>query len=298
MTTAPISLYLDLEPQTAPDIEVVAGASLAFAALIKELAYFVDPSLEIRIEFQSGTEGSLSLNSRIRELKRKATDPKTLAAIALAVVSYFSHEITDWTTERLFDHVMIRDDGHAELSQHDINEIAENVADLLKKKTALSQAQKVYQHLERDIAIKGVGVTQRSGERPTDIVPRAEFPARIAAPSPVEMQTRKRKTPFSGRLTLVSPVLLRADRRWKFIGPMGEFGAIIEDQAFVDRALSGHVRMAEGTQLNVNMETIEEFDGRVWHVKEYRILKVKSARRPPHQRSLPLLPDEDKTSRK
>jgi hypothetical protein len=36
---APISLYLELEPETAADLEVVARATLAFSAAVKELAY-------------------------------------------------------------------------------------------------------------------------------------------------------------------------------------------------------------------------------------------------------------------
>jgi hypothetical protein len=293
MADAPLSLYLDLEPNTAADLEVVAKTALAFADLIREVSYFVDPSLQIRIEFDSGTPGSLSLNSRVRGLAKKAIDPKTLAAIAITVGAYFRHELTDWATHKFFDSVLTSE--QKALSDADIQKISEHVADLLKKRTALPQAQNVYREVEKDTAIKGVGVSAVPGRRPADVVPRAEFAARIEQPPVLDIAPRRRKTPYSGRITLVSPVLLKADRRWKFIGPTGEFGATVEDNGFVERVLSGHVRMAEGTQLNVDMETTEEFDGRVWQVKEHKVLKVKSARRPPHQPSLPLSPPKKET---
>ncbi len=69
MAQAPISVYLDLEAGRVADMEVVARAALAFSAAVKDLAYVIDPGLDLRIELQSGTEGSLNLNTILRNLK-------------------------------------------------------------------------------------------------------------------------------------------------------------------------------------------------------------------------------------
>ena len=66
MTTTPLSLYLDLEKGATADLEVVSRAALAWSAAIKDLAFILDPSIEIRVEIASGTPGSFSLNSLIR----------------------------------------------------------------------------------------------------------------------------------------------------------------------------------------------------------------------------------------
>jgi len=59
----PFSLHIDLNENSAADLEVVAKASLSLAAALREAAFVLDPSLDFRIELVSGTESSLSLNS-------------------------------------------------------------------------------------------------------------------------------------------------------------------------------------------------------------------------------------------
>lgn len=95
MSSTPISLYLDLEPGQVADLEVVARASLAFAAAVKDLAYVIDPSLELRIELASGTEGSLSLNSLLKSIRGKEGEAITLAAIALVILNWFAGHALD-----------------------------------------------------------------------------------------------------------------------------------------------------------------------------------------------------------
>src|ERR1041385_2963429 len=70
MTALPISLYIDLERGQKADLEAVARASLAFAATIRDIAFVLDPSVDIRVELASGTESSLSLKPVLRRGKR------------------------------------------------------------------------------------------------------------------------------------------------------------------------------------------------------------------------------------
>jgi len=59
----PITLYLGLEQGRHPDLAVVSRTALAFAQLVEEMAYILDPSATVRIEIVSGTEGSFGLNT-------------------------------------------------------------------------------------------------------------------------------------------------------------------------------------------------------------------------------------------
>jgi hypothetical protein len=89
MSTEPLSLYLDLEQDTKADLEVVANASLALASMLKEIAHIIDPSIDISIELDSGTSGSLSLNTLINIVKERVL-PGKLSLKASAIPSFFT----------------------------------------------------------------------------------------------------------------------------------------------------------------------------------------------------------------
>jgi hypothetical protein len=63
-----ITLYLGLKPGEKADFEVVGLAAAAFAEAVKEIAYILEPATEVRLEFESGLEGSLELKAILRKL--------------------------------------------------------------------------------------------------------------------------------------------------------------------------------------------------------------------------------------
>ena len=134
MHSEPVSLYLDLHEGEKADLEVVARASLAFAAAIKEVAYVLDPSMDVRIELASGTEGSLGLNALVKAIKKKtgAVERDTLKAITIVILAWFAKDAADWGANKIFDALA---KGHATdsaaLSDDDINRIAERVTKAL-----------------------------------------------------------------------------------------------------------------------------------------------------------------------
>jgi len=54
-----ITLYLGLKPGERADFEVVGRAAASFAEAVREISYILEPDHEVRLEFDSGTEGSL-----------------------------------------------------------------------------------------------------------------------------------------------------------------------------------------------------------------------------------------------
>src|SRR5438874_1636491 len=105
---APVSLYIDLEDGQKPDLEVIARASLAFAAAIRETAHITDPSIAVRVELISGTDGSLSLNTAIRAVRAasaRVVTRESLIAVAATVATWFTLETEKWAYEKILDHV-------------------------------------------------------------------------------------------------------------------------------------------------------------------------------------------------
>jgi hypothetical protein len=292
MTTAPITLYLDLEPGQVADLEVVARASLAFAAAVKDLAYIIDPSLDLRIELESGTEGSLGLNNRLRNLKEKAGETFTLAAVIGGVMGWFGGEVAHYGFEKLMEHITGED--HRGFTPEQRKEFEEMLRKSREGKVAEQHVHRIYQELDRDPMIRGVGATQVQGERPAVIVPRSEFAARAGRAAPREETINRRVRVEDVQVLLISPVLLPGNRRWKLKSAQGEFGAAIKDADFINRVLAGttNVRMKAGIEMSVELETAEEFRHGVWEVVERNVLHVNGLVEPPAQGDL-LLPEGD-----
>lgn len=277
----PLSLYLDLEPGAVADMEVVARTALALSAAIKELVYVFDPSLEIRVEFASGTPGSFSLDSLVRSLKDKAKARPILAAVAITLTGWFGN----YGFTELMDHLR----GKDELSAAEIDQIAVKVADALEGRIARPEMQKVYQEIERDSRIQGVGVTTAVGTKPERTVPRREFAARASAAIISEVTTETRRSrKRRERVLIVRPVLVPGMRRWRFNSAEGEFGALIKDETFVNDLLSGRVQlpMTGGVELDVLLETEEELQDGVWVPKEWTVWEVYGPHFLPRQSNL------------
>ena len=179
-----LNLYLDLEPGERADLEVVAKSSLAFAHAIREIAYIVDPSLSIKIEFESGTEGSLSLNSVVKFIKEQIPDPVTRKVIIVTVALWFAKEFGAAVLGVVVSTILTDDPS---ISQQDVDRIANKVHELLQQDVGKRPVQEVYRELHKDPSVKGVGVTIDKAKRPDSIVPRNKFPERMGqAEEPIE----------------------------------------------------------------------------------------------------------------
>jgi hypothetical protein len=286
VTTAPVSLYLDLEKGEVADLEVVARTALAFSAAIKELAFILEPGAEVRVELVSGTEGSLSLNSIVRSIRGVATKDR-LITIGTMFLFYIVAETRDYTFGKVLDHFFDKDAPEAErrLSDEDI----ERIRKAIEAGAAKKEVQQIYREAERDPSIKGLGASLVPGERPPVIVPRSEFRERAGIVIQ-ETTERKRVVPQPMTVVLVSPVLQEGTRRWRLLGPQGEFGASVKDKEFTQRVLSGTtpVPMVAGIMMDIDLEVHEDFEGGVWVPKERVVAHVKDVRPPsPLQSPLP-----------
>lgn len=271
MAEAPISLYLDLEPGETADLEVVARAALAFASAVRETAFIFDPSIKVRVELESGTEGSLSLNTIIKTLRERAAERPILAAIIMATLGWFGN----YTATEIAD--ALRGPDSVNLTDEQVQELVDKVVAAVDGRVAAPQVQQVYRELERDPAIRGVGATTSKGDVPREIIPREEFAIRSESrllPMPEDGKRRPRVEKV--RVIIVSPVLKVSNHVWRFQSAEGEFNARIKDMVFLGRLVAGDITlpMKGGVGLDVVLETIEEFQSGVWVPVERSILEV------------------------
>jgi hypothetical protein len=268
-----VSLYIDLQPGTKPDLDVIGHAAIAYVQAIKEAAFILNPGMDVTVELVSGTEGSLSLNTLLKSAK---PDAVALKALVLIVIGWFASDLRTYGVIKFLDRYL-PPEQRLMLSDDDIERIKRALQNSSDGKIAKEPVQRVYRELQRDIVIKGVGATAIAGERPPNIVPRDKFPELSQTALPVPTEPRKRKKPSKERVTLISPVLLEKDRPWRFYIPqIGEFNAHMADHKFLAGLLSGRrkIQMRQGIVLSVIMDTYEEKQEDVWVVTDRVITNV------------------------
>lgn len=267
-----ISLYLDLKPGEKADLKVVGRATAAFADLVKEIAFIINPGVEVKLEFDSGTPGSLSLNA----ILRGKGDASTYATIVLVVGGWFVSDLRTYGVSKLLDRLLSTEQRQS-LSEEEIDRIARRLRDVETGTIARDQAQEVYRQIERDETITHVGTVTVPGSKPDDPVPRGQFAERAGISTSVEATPSKRKKITQDRLTLISPVLLPGSRLWKFRNGKGdELGYAIKDEKFLNSLLTGRRRipMKAGIQVSATVETHEAKSGEVWEVTERWVTEI------------------------
>lgn len=268
-----LNLYFDLEPGQFADLEVIAKASLSFAEAVREIAYIVDPSLTIRLEFESGTDGSLSVNSILRFVRQQVADPVVRKTIIVAIVLWFAKESAAALIGLGIDDVL---HGDVTISQQDAEIIADKVLVLLEKRVGAKHVQQVFKEIDKDKSIQGVGVGTIKGARPKSIVPREEFQERSRDPSEEETEPGKRTRPERMMLTLISPVLQKNNNKWRFLSKDGNIFVGISDERFLADVLSGRagITMKSGIVIIADVDVTEKRVDSVWEVVDRNITHV------------------------
>jgi len=117
------ALYLELKPGEKPDFEVVGLAAAAFAEAVKEIDYILDPGLEVRLEFESGTESSLILNAVLKVLKSRMDTAAPFLGIVVGTQFALSADVRQWAAPS-YSTTIFRKEKRLELSDHDVKRIA------------------------------------------------------------------------------------------------------------------------------------------------------------------------------
>jgi hypothetical protein len=271
-----ISLYFGLREGQKADLEVVATATLEWAAAVRAAALEIDPEAQIRIEFVDADESSLRLNAILDWLETQLESIQGGAgryprlrklAIALAI---FVPTVGIPTYDFYFG------DKSVSLSQEDrrlLNELLERTKDNPEVK---ARKQKFFRTLERDKSITSAGVAEGKKDRPIISVPADQFAEHGGLWAIVDDDDRQERTTYPVvDVVLIAPVLVPSPRSWRFQPPgLPEFNAIMRDKRFLAALLHAHVqeRLRIGIRIGIPMTlrlavTETKVDG-IWQQKK------------------------------
>jgi hypothetical protein len=292
MTSFPLSLYIDLEEGQQADLEVAARAAISWAQSIKETAYVFDPTAEVKVKFISGTEGSLSLNGAIeffRRADKKAYIKTTAAAALLSSVWHVVGVTTDYLTEAVLETMEAErivyfaaekvgidiSDEVSEMSQEDINRIADRIVQELKNRDKKEQSKQIIRELQRDPSVRGVGITPYPGVKPENILRREDFGSATSSETGQETKDTRYQT-VEQKLRLVGPRIVEDDKVWRFQGPDGEHGYYLNDDEFKYRFTHGQLDLDFDKDVIVNavVRYYQEKQNGVWVIKRRYIIQV------------------------
>jgi hypothetical protein len=270
----PLRLYYDLEENETANAEVVARASLAFVAGVKEIAYVIDPSLVLKIGIEGHADGSLweDLLLLVGKATAEYESRPTRYYIAIAALAWIMTPPAERLRENWWQPFLEKYLPNASEAE---KKAAKKAAELGGNgKIAAREKQQFYREVGRDTAITAVAANVER-KRPALLVPRSDFPL-FSGQSAVIESDLDRTTAGPMRVIILSPVLEISNRRWKFATAQGEFGAAIKDRPFLEKIVAGltPVRMRGGVELDVLLETKERLVDGVWTVVERNVLHV------------------------
>lgn len=276
----PLRLYLQLQEGHVADLFVVTQAVAAFAAGVKELAYILDPSLDLYIGLEPSLPGSLWENTLLRA-KAEYKKRQVLYTLAASATIWFMQPPAERIRDNLWEPIL---DRYLPSAAPERAEAEADVKRVTSGRVAQRERQQAYRALDRDTGIEAVGVSVEL-KRPAVLVPRAEFSMRAGVAENVTGE-EERVTVGPAHANLIRPVLDGTPRRWKFSGAQGEFGATMKDQKFLAAVLEGRtgVPLRAGIEMDVVLETRERFSEGVWQIVERNVVEVLGIRAPPSDR--------------
>lgn len=274
----PLRLYLKLEQGHDADVFAVTRATAAFASGVKELAYILDPSLELYIGLAPSSPGSLWENTILKALDDPAKR-RSLYLIAGSATLWFMQPPAERIRDNLWQPTLDRyfpDAGSAERLK-----ATEEMKRAAAANVAEPQRQEAYRALDGDKGILAVGVSIER-KKPEFLVPHSEFRARSGY-SEVTLSDQDRLTVEELRATLIRPVLDGNPRRWRFSSSRGDISATMRDADFLEAVVSGRtgVPLRGGIEMDLLIETRERYADSVWQVIDRNIIEVRGIHSPP-----------------
>lgn len=280
----PVSIYFGLEQGKSANLEVIAEASIAWVAAIREMASIIDPSLEVTVEVVDGDHSSLWLNtltaieSKLERIEAGGKRFPRLWALAKGLAFIVIATPLQVGAEDVW-RAITQDNPEivARLSPQDREELIEDFKKALREDVARPQKQQFYKSSEKDTSITEIGVSDRPKKQPPMTVRREQFVRYAKLGSVEEAVDNVRKRTETWEVTLISPVLENAERSWRFIRPgMPEFGAIMRDKAFLEAIEHGgvHVELRKGIQMMIEIQFRERLEDGVWMTNERSVVTV------------------------
>ena len=284
MSVQTSTLYFDVPEGHFADLEVVARTSIAWANLVKEVGFIVDPTAEVQVQFVTSTPGSAFINNLTRAVTKTAKEHPFVAGpliaiattFALAPAAHFGEDATVALLAKL---------GHKhdeEIGDESVEKIAQRVVALQRNDLAQQCKREMFRQPDRDDQIRGLGIGRTYDVRPALVVPRTEFPLRYGGGKIVELGPEFRyEEKFESPVVIVRSHSKAKELMWRFDSDMGEFSAKMKDKEFLEDIRAGHtgLEIGEGVEIEIDLKTkLDKKDG-VWTVTERTIERVHRPRK-------------------
>ncbi len=286
-----ISIYFGLEQGARADLEVIARALLELSHAIKAFGEVVDPGMDIRVEVVRGRDGSLFVDLIIKAVKYLNPGKKGAIEITGLVFLALLTDTRQFFDSKLLDRLFV---GGDKATVEDpasrsgkVEEAKKAIEQITKNNTGGTYIQNFYGTLLQDNSITGVGASRGSGTKPDVIVRRPDFAQRAKPVQRIHVdEVRVIKEEMT--VTLISPILIPGQRKWRLKSDKGEFSAAIIDNDFQKKFQAGQtqIRLQSGIEMRVVVSVLENKIDGAWHISSREIIEVKSIKAAPHQGSL------------
>lgn len=269
-----ISLYLDLKPNQAVDLEVAAMAAIQWSRAVKAASLAIDPSRRYRVSLIAAEPGSSRWLARIEQSKAnqivkditsgwEAVPVIMKQALGLVVV-------IPLTVVPTLDYYF-GSDGFNETELRQLEEIISKVAE---DPSVKEHQRQMYREVQRDpnIIALGGGVPNGPDWRPTQLIPAQRFAeADGLFEMKEEKQDGKRTINKVLEVILVTPWLENAQRAWTFRqeGIPGTFKAEMKDVSFLTALERSGIqeRLRANIPMTIRLEIKEVLKNGEWRVK-------------------------------
>lgn len=281
-----VGLYIDLDNNGQyPSVLTISRSLQDFDALVREVTFFADPSFQFDLKLADVKEGSLKFDAFVWSAKKKLIERGRWLTIAAFVSGWLGNEIASHLAQNALQKLLSSEEQS--LSEEEAQQLLELFENLKNSRVGEDQAKNLIENLSEDNSVKGAAIIEERGRTPARIFSIQELSQGL--PSKIlSRDTDQRVRQKSEDLILVAPTLLDKRRKWRFIGQSGEFGAYIEDEEFLQSALSGElgVTIAQGIIVHATVNYLDYFQDGVWVTKDARIAKVHNVTQRPTQDSL------------
>lgn len=282
MLATPVSLYFGVKKGEQASLEAVAKAAVEWAEAVRELAAFIEPGLEFRLEFVQSEDGSIWLRNLIKALKQG--DPRALKAVAYSILIFFAlgpalHLQADFG-DKVLEWLGHEDD--ASISDEDKADIARRVIEAMQASNLSERRRAIVNHVENDSSITAIGVDyEPRPEGPAVYIPREQFPAFGArVDDDVVLPPPEKTTKFEMGIDVV---IVRANLRetdakprWRFDQAGEEWSADIEDGEFVWALRNDKtgLSLAMGKHMKIDLAIDYRLDGGSLTEENRRVIRV------------------------
>lgn len=267
-----ISLYLDLKPDEAVDLEVAASMAIQWSKAAKAAARAIEPEYDYRITLIAAKPGSSKwlaaierspANQAAIRVKRGWEKVPVILRWSIALVV-----VIPTTAVPTWEYWV----SDASFSDTQVNQIDNAVKKAIIDSDVQTHKKSMYRDAQKDSNIEAVGGGVPIGQdwRPARLVPSNQF-AEADGLFEVQEEQKERKLSRTLDVILVSPDLENAYKTWVFKqeGIPGHIRAIMKDDAFLAALENRAVQEDFRTEIpmTIRLETTERrVDGK-WKVK-------------------------------